>query len=146
MFCFLLFEFRSLRSIRTIGHLDPSQGQNEGRRTTRRKTSKRLVVYMLLGPNITKELPWRSVSMCARVGPDAIILCSTVPRHVLLLRPGLTSSPSPLPRYTSLGSVDNTLPNPALQETTSGGSVTYRPAYELEDVTRERDGRIQRRS
>jgi len=44
--------------------------------------------------------------------------------------------------YTSLGSVDNTLPNPALRETTSDGSVTYRPAHQLEDGAHERDGRL----
>lgn len=44
--------------------------------------------------------------------------------------------------YTSLGSVDNTLPNPALQYRRSDGSVSYRPAHELTDGKLERAGRI----
>ena len=43
--------------------------------------------------------------------------------------------------YTSLGSMEKTHPNPALQHIDSKGIVTYRPAYELTDSESERAGR-----
>ncbi|XP_076472188.1 FAD synthase-like isoform X2 [Babylonia areolata] len=43
--------------------------------------------------------------------------------------------------YTSLGSMDNTHPNPSLQAMDSKGIVSYRPAYELTEDGKERDGR-----
>ncbi|XP_060074465.1 FAD synthase-like isoform X2 [Ylistrum balloti] len=43
--------------------------------------------------------------------------------------------------YTSLGSQDNTHPNPILQYRDDRGVVCYRPAYLLQDGDRERDGR-----
>lgn len=39
--------------------------------------------------------------------------------------------------YTSLGALSNTLPNPALKEENGD----YRPAWELKDASKERDGR-----
>lgn len=44
--------------------------------------------------------------------------------------------------YTSLGSQDNTLPNPALQTTDRLGQVTYLPAHKLTQPELERKGRI----
>lgn len=46
--------------------------------------------------------------------------------------------------YTSIGSIDTTLPNPALQVVAEDGSVSYKPAYQLEDPGLERAGRISR--
>jgi len=43
--------------------------------------------------------------------------------------------------YTSLGSPDNTEPNPALRYTDERGVVQYHPAYMLEDGSLERQGR-----
>lgn len=43
--------------------------------------------------------------------------------------------------YTSLGSMNNTHPNPVLQYTDERGVLQYKPAYELMDETKERDGR-----
>lgn len=43
--------------------------------------------------------------------------------------------------YTSLGSTDDTHPNPALKADESGKSADFRPAYELMDDHEERLGR-----
>ena len=43
--------------------------------------------------------------------------------------------------YTSLGSMENTHPNPALQEIDEKGIISYKPAYELLDQLSERNGR-----
>ncbi|XP_064634577.1 FAD synthase-like isoform X2 [Lineus longissimus] len=43
--------------------------------------------------------------------------------------------------YTSLGSMDNTHPNPKLQYTDDKGILRYQPAYLLGDAKLERDGR-----
>ncbi|XP_041367426.1 FAD synthase-like [Gigantopelta aegis] len=43
--------------------------------------------------------------------------------------------------YTSLGSMNNTHPNPTLQYIDKRGIVCYKPAYQLEDSSKERDGR-----
>lgn len=43
--------------------------------------------------------------------------------------------------YTSLGSMNNTHPNPVLQYLDDRGVVCYRPAYQLQDDQKERDGR-----
>jgi FAD synthetase len=43
--------------------------------------------------------------------------------------------------YTSLGSLENTHPNPELKIFDSHGVVSYRPAYELKDSNSERAGR-----
>ena len=44
-------------------------------------------------------------------------------------------------RYTSLGSMNNTHPNPSLQIIDQNGIVSYKPAYELVENGNERDGR-----
>lgn len=44
--------------------------------------------------------------------------------------------------YTSIGSIDSTLPNPALRVIGDDGSVSYRPACQLEDAALERAGRV----
>ncbi|XP_062598134.1 FAD synthase-like [Saccostrea cucullata] len=43
--------------------------------------------------------------------------------------------------YTSLGSMNNTHPNPLLQYIDDHGVLRYKPAYTLSDPTKERDGR-----
>ncbi|KAL8614318.1 hypothetical protein ACOMHN_007656 [Nucella lapillus] len=43
--------------------------------------------------------------------------------------------------YTSLGTMNNTHPNPSLQFIDSNGIVSYRPAYQLVENGKERDGR-----
>jgi len=43
--------------------------------------------------------------------------------------------------YTSLGNPSNTLPNPALRCTDDQGQIKYKPAYQLQDGTLEREGR-----
>jgi len=43
--------------------------------------------------------------------------------------------------YTSLGSIENTHPNPQLKRVDKNGIVSYRPAYELSDPNSERAGR-----
>ena len=44
-------------------------------------------------------------------------------------------------RYTSLGSMENTKPNPKLEYKDEKGNTQYRPAYYLDDEQFERDGR-----
>lgn len=44
-------------------------------------------------------------------------------------------------RYTSLGSMNNTHPNPSLQYVDADGIVKYKPAYKLEADSLERAGR-----
>ena len=46
--------------------------------------------------------------------------------------------------YTSLGSRSNTLPNPNLAFTDDKGRKLYKPAYELQDGSLERAGRIKK--
>ncbi|KAK6191558.1 hypothetical protein SNE40_003215 [Patella caerulea] len=43
--------------------------------------------------------------------------------------------------YTSLGSMNNTHPNPSLQYIDDRGIVRYKPAYQLQEISQERDGR-----
>jgi len=43
--------------------------------------------------------------------------------------------------YTSLGSIENTHPNPQLKQVDEKGIVSYRPAYQLSDQDSERAGR-----
>ena len=43
--------------------------------------------------------------------------------------------------YTSLGNPDNTKPNPALKYETESGEERFKPAYELQDQSLERQGR-----
>ena len=43
--------------------------------------------------------------------------------------------------YTSLGSIENTHPNPQLKRVDENGIVSYRPAYQLSDQDSERAGR-----
>ena len=44
-------------------------------------------------------------------------------------------------RYTSLGSISDTSPNPSLRRTQDDGHATYQPAYMLTDDALERAGR-----
>ena len=44
-------------------------------------------------------------------------------------------------RYTSLGSMENTHPNPGLQVVDSKGIISYKPAYMLANGDSERAGR-----
>ena len=44
--------------------------------------------------------------------------------------------------YTSLGSRNNTKPNPHLAVTEKSGKIVYKPAYELKDSSLERAGRL----
>ena len=43
--------------------------------------------------------------------------------------------------YTSMGDRNNTVPNPTLAVTATDGTVSYKPAYALEDGNLERHGR-----
>lgn len=43
--------------------------------------------------------------------------------------------------YTSLGSMENTHPNPELQQVDERGIISYRPAYLLDNSQSERAGR-----
>lgn len=49
---------------------------------------------------------------------------------------------SPGSSYTSLGSRENTVQNPALKYLGPGGQPTYRPAYLLENEDEERNSRM----
>ena len=49
--------------------------------------------------------------------------------------------PHPPPSYTSLGSRENTVQNPALKCLSPEGQPTYRPAYLLENEDEERNSR-----
>lgn len=62
----------------------------------------------------------------ARIGTHLII-------HMLLF---------PYSRYTSLGSQENTVQNPALKCLSPGGHPIYRPAYLLENEDEERNSRM----
>jgi len=44
--------------------------------------------------------------------------------------------------YTSIGEKHNTKPNPALEYVDEDGVRRYRPAYMLQDTSKERDGRF----
>lgn len=46
--------------------------------------------------------------------------------------------------YTSIGSVETTKPNPALSVVGEDGQVSYLPAWQLEDASLEREGRLKK--
>ena len=45
-------------------------------------------------------------------------------------------------RYTSIGNIENTVPNPMLETKDAIGRVIYLPAHKLKDEEAERKGRL----